>query len=159
MRFHLLDRIVSWEAGKALRGVKRLTSGEEYLADHFPGFPIMPGVMQLQALVEAAGWLMRLTDDFRQSVVVLREVKSVKYGSMVRPGQTLDVTVELTARAGELNWFKGKGEAEGTQAVQAQFALCGYNLRERRPALADRDEAMIGHWRDLLPLLLGELNR
>jgi 3-hydroxyacyl-[acyl-carrier-protein] dehydratase len=158
MRFHLLDRIVTWDAGKALRGVKRLTSGEEYLADHFPGFPIMPGVMQLQTLVEAAGWLLRLTDDFRDSVVVLREVKSVKYGSMVRPGQMLEVSVELTARDGQLAWFKGKGEADGAQAVQAQFALSGYNLRDKRPSLADRDEALIRHWRELLPLLLGELN-
>ncbi len=157
MRFHLLDRIVCWEAGKALRGLKRLTSGEEYLADHFPGFPIMPGVMQLQTLVEAAGWLLRLSDDFQHSVIVLREVKSVKYGSMVRPGQTLEVTVELTGRDGSMSWLKGKGEAEGAQAVQAQFGLCGYNLREKRPALADRDEALIRHWRNLLPLLLGEL--
>ena len=52
MRFHLIDRIVSYEPGKGLRGLKRLTAGEEYLADHFPGFPIMPGVLQLQSLVE-----------------------------------------------------------------------------------------------------------
>jgi 3-hydroxyacyl-[acyl-carrier-protein] dehydratase len=157
MRFHLLDRIVVWDAGKALHGRKRLTLGEEYLADHFPGFPLMPGVLQLQTLIEAAGWLLRLTDDFRESVVVLREAKSVKFGSMVRPGQVLDVTVDLTGRDSDRVWFKGKGEVNGTQAVQAQFALASYNLRDRKPAFATRDEGMIGHWRELLPLLLGEL--
>jgi 3-hydroxyacyl-[acyl-carrier-protein] dehydratase len=156
MRFHLLDRIESWEAGKTLRGLKRLTSGEEYLADHFPGFPIMPGVLQLQTLVEAGGWLLRLTDDFRDSVIALREVKSVKYGSMVRPGQVLRVNVELTARDGGLAWFKGKGETEGTQNVQAQFALAGYNLREKNPAFAARDEAMTRHWREMLNMILGQ---
>ena len=103
MRFQLLDRIETCEPGKALRGVKRLTLAEEYLHDHFPGFPIMPGVLQLQTLVEAASWLLRITDDFRDSVVVLREVKSVKYGSMMQPGKTLSATVELTSRDGSLS--------------------------------------------------------
>ena len=153
MRFHLLDRITSWESGKGLRGLKRLTGAEEYLADHFPGFPIMPGVLQLQALVEAGGWLTRLTDDFRHSVVVLREVKTVKFGSMVRPGNALEVSVDLTARDNDLAWFKGKGAIGGTTAVQAQFALATYNLRDRYPVLAARDEELTRHWRNLLPLL------
>src|SRR5260370_35345045 len=87
MRFHLLDRITSCEPGQSLRGVKRLTLGEEYLHDHFPGFPIMPGVLQLQSLVEAASWLLRISDEFQHAVVVLREVKNVKYGNLRHPGE------------------------------------------------------------------------
>ena len=59
--------------GRTLRAVKNLTLGEEYLADHFPNFPVMPGVLMLQTLVEAGAWLLRLTDDYRHSVIVLRE--------------------------------------------------------------------------------------
>ncbi len=125
MRFHLLDRIIECEPGKALRGLKRLTGGEEYLADHFPGFPIMPGVLQLQSLVEAASWLLRLTDDYRHSVVVLREVKSVRFGNLMQPGKALEVTAELASRDGDTATFKAKGEAEGTQTVSAQFVLTG----------------------------------
>ena len=157
MRFHLIDRIVSCEPGKVLRGIKRLTAGEEYLADHFPGFPIMPGVMQLQSLVEAASWMLRLTDDFAQSVTVLREVKTVKYGNLMQPGKALDVTVELTGRDGASAAFKGKGECEGVQTVAAQFTLVGYNLRDRNPAFQDRDERLVKHWRSLHVLLTGEL--
>ena len=134
MRFHLLDRIIECEAGKSLRGLKRLTGAEEYLADHFPGFPIMPGVLQLQSLVEAASWLLRLTDDYRHSVVVLREVKNVRFGNLMPPGKALEVTAELSGRDGYAASFKAKGEAEGTQTVSAQFTLSGYNLRERNPA-------------------------
>src|SRR5262249_42251638 len=133
MRFHLLDRILECEPGKMLRGLKRLTGGEEYLADHFPGFPIMPGVLQLQAMTEAGSWLLRLTDDFRFSVVVLREVKSVRFGAMVTPGKALEVTAELTDRDGPSASFKAKGEVEGAQAVSAQFTLACYNLRDRQP--------------------------
>ena len=56
MRFHLVDRIVTFEAGKLLQAVKHLTLAEEFLTDHFPTFPVMPGVLQLQALVEAGSW-------------------------------------------------------------------------------------------------------
>jgi 3-hydroxyacyl-[acyl-carrier-protein] dehydratase len=157
MRFHLLDRIVSCEPGRSLRGLKRLTGGEEYLADHFPGFPIMPGVLQLQALVEAASWLLRLSDEYRHSVVVLREVKSVSFRSMMQPGKVLDVMVELTGREESRASFKAKGEAEGTQMVSAQFVLASYNLRDRNPVLAERDERLVRHWRSLHPLLSGEL--
>src|SRR5439155_19249939 len=96
MRFHLIDRIESCEPGKGLRGSKFLALGEEYLADHFPQFPVMPGVLMLQACVEAAGWLWRVTTDFRHPVIVLRELKSVKYGTFMLPGRRMDVTGELT---------------------------------------------------------------
>ncbi len=59
MRFNLIDRIVAVQPGKSLLAVKNLTSGEEYLADHFPTFPVMPGVLMLQSLVESASWLLR----------------------------------------------------------------------------------------------------
>lgn len=157
MRFLLLDRITHCEPGKELRGLKRLTGGEEYLADHFPGFPLMPGVLQLQSLVEAASWLVRLTDDFAHSVVVLREVKNVRYGNLMQPGKALDVTVEWASREAALTSFKAKGEAEGVQTVSAQFTLASYNLRERNPSFADRDTRLVQHWQTLLPLLRGEL--
>lgn len=159
MRFVLLDRIVACEPGKVLRGQKRLTAAEEYLADHFPGFPIMPGVLQLQTLVEAASWLLRITDDYRQSVIVLRDVKSVKYGALMQPGKTLGVTAELTGRTGDLANFKAHGEADGVQTVAAQFTLAGYNLQDRLPALADRDEPLRSHWRGMYALIAREINR
>ena len=59
MRFHLIDRIDTCEPGKTLTAVKLLALGEEYLADHFPKCPVMPGVLMLQAVVEAASWLWR----------------------------------------------------------------------------------------------------
>src|SRR6185503_20197498 len=95
MQFNLVDRIVEVAPGKKLRAIKRLTLGEEYLADHFPTFPVMPGVLMLQTLVESASWLLRLTEDYRHSIIVLREAKNVKYGTFMQPGHTLDLEVDL----------------------------------------------------------------
>src|ERR1700681_1709737 len=135
MRFNLIDRIVEVQPGKALQAVKNLTLGEEYLADHFPTFPVMPGVLMLQALVEAGAWLLRATDDFRHSVVVLREARGVKYGSFMEPGRQMSITVELAERGDGTATLKGKGEADGQQTVSARLQLAGYNLRDRDPAL------------------------
>jgi 3-hydroxyacyl-[acyl-carrier-protein] dehydratase len=149
MRFQLLDRILAFEPEKSLRGLKRLTGGEEYLADHFPGFPIMPGVLQLQALVEAASWLLRLTDHYRHSVIVLREVKSVRFGNLMVPGKALEVSAELVRRDDSGATFKAKGEADGLPTVNAQFTLASYNLADRNPAWAERDERLRKHWMSL----------
>jgi 3-hydroxyacyl-[acyl-carrier-protein] dehydratase len=153
MRFNLIDRIVAVEAGQSLRAYKNLTLGEEYLADHFPSFPVMPGVLMLQTLVEAGAWLLRLTDDFRHSTIVLREAKGVKYGSFMEPGKRMEVTVELSERGEGTATLKGKGEAEGQTTVSARLVLAHYNLRERNPALQETDERLVQHLRRHLAVL------
>src|SRR5579864_148384 len=105
MRFNLVDRIVAVEPGRSLRAVKNLTLGEEYLADHFPSFPVMPGVLMLQTLVEASAWLLRLSTDFRYSVIVLREARNVKYGTFMEPGRQMQITTDLVEQNGSLATF------------------------------------------------------
>ena len=153
MRFHLVDRIVDVQPGRSLTAVKNLTLGEEYLADHFPTFPVMPGVLMLQTLVEAGAWLLRATDDFRHSVVVLREAKGVKYGSFMEPGRQMTVTVELVEHGADTATFKGKGEADGQTTVSARLVLARYNLRDRDPALQEVDERLVRQLRDQYALL------
>src|SRR6201984_931643 len=105
MRFNLVDRIVEVQPGRQIRVEKHLTLGEEYLADHFPTFPVMPGVLMLQAVVEAGAWLMRITDDYRHSVIVLREARGVKYGTFMEPGRQMVITAQLIERAGDKATF------------------------------------------------------
>jgi 3-hydroxyacyl-[acyl-carrier-protein] dehydratase len=156
MRFNLVDRIVEVAAGRLIRASKNLTLGEEYLADHFPTFPVMPGVLMLQALVEAGAWLLRVTDDFRHSVIVLREARNVKYGTFVQPGAQMRILVELVEQDGPLAHFKGKGEVDGTATVSARLTLCRYNLSERNPALATADERIVANLRERYQVLRGE---
>lgn len=158
MRFHLIDRVEAWEPSKSLRAAKFLALGEEYLADHFPRFPVMPGVLMLQATVEAAAWLWRVTTDFRHPVVVLREVRNVKYGTFMQPGRRMDVTVELTKHDADTATFKGRGADEaGQQTVSAQFTLRGYGLADRGPAGAAADAKLLDHWKARWSLLTGAL--
>jgi 3-hydroxyacyl-[acyl-carrier-protein] dehydratase len=153
MRFNLVDRIIEVHAGRSLQAVKNLTLGEEYLADHFPTFPVMPGVLMLETLVEAGAWLLRVTDDFRHSIVVLREARNVKYGTFMEPGRQMRVTVELVERQGERATLKGRGEVEGQSTVSARLMLQGYNLRDRDAALGIKDDRLVQHYREMWSFL------
>ena len=137
MRFNLVDRILEVEPGRRISTLKHLTLGEEYLADHFPTFPVMPGVLMLQTLVETGAWLLRITEDFRHSVIVLREARNVKYGSFMEPGKSMIVTAELLDKADgddpQALTFKGKGECDGAATVSARLTLTRYNLRGPQP--------------------------
>lgn len=156
MRFVLIDRIQEIEPGKSLVAVKNLSLSEEYLADHFPGFPVMPGVLMLEAMTQSAAWLIRATEDFRHSSILLRSVKMIKYGSFVEPGRQLTIQVEL---AGDLSDptnipMKGKGMIDGQIMVQGKFSLTCSNLRDRDPDLAATDQALIEHLKELYSTLL-----
>src|SRR5262245_7735328 len=158
MRFQLVDRILEIDPGRQIRMVKNLTLAEEYLADHFPTFPVMPGVLMLQTLVEAGAWLLRITDDYRHSVIVLREARNVKYGTFMQPGKSMIVTAELAETQDGLATFKGKGECEGAATVSAKYTLARYNLRDRNPAFAATDERIIQRLRGLQAVLRGDLD-
>ncbi|MCS6853115.1 MAG: beta-hydroxyacyl-ACP dehydratase [Gemmataceae bacterium] len=153
MRFNLVDRILEVVPGRHIRAYKNLTSGEEYLADHFPSFPVMPGVLMLQTLVEAGAWLLRITEDFRHSVIVLREARNVKYGQFVEPGQRMIVSADLQEHDGTLAVFKGRGEVNGQQTVSARITLDRYNLADRDPAWKPVDEKIVASLRGLYAVL------
>ncbi|MCE9532936.1 MAG: beta-hydroxyacyl-ACP dehydratase [Planctomycetes bacterium] len=149
MRFNLVDRIMEWQPGKSLNGVKYLTAAEEYLADHFPSFPVMPGVLMLEAVVEASAWLWRITSDFQHSVIVLREAKNVKYGTFMEPGRAMDIAVEMVKQDGPMATFRGKGTVQGgAQTVSAQVNLLAYNVRDKNPGAETVDNRLIAHWRE-----------
>jgi 3-hydroxyacyl-[acyl-carrier-protein] dehydratase len=153
MRFTLLDRIVELEPGAKLVAIKNLSLAEEYLADHFPGFPVMPGVMMLEAMTQASAWLIRAGEDFAHSTVVLKEARNVKYANFVEPGQTLTVTVEVIDQGPRFTKLKTQGVVEGTTAVSARLTLERYNLAETDPGKAIADDVVKMKLRELYALL------
>ena len=159
MRFELIDRVLQREPDR-LVAVKNVTSAEEYLADHFPDFAVLPGVMMLEALVQAARLLIsgedpghpaRSTKDCRAVVdpvsavpsdsatgpaswdgsrragvaepLVLAQVRNVRYGQLVRPGQCLLVEVTIRSRDDDGWEMTGIGRVEDHVAVQGRFRL------------------------------------
>ena len=153
MRFLLIDRIDELEPGTRLAAVKSLTMAEEYLADHFPGFPVMPGVLMLEAMTQAGAWLVRASEDFRHSFVVLKEARNVKYGQFVEPVQTLAVTAEILEQTDRETTLKVRGSVDGRTTVGARLVLERYNLADTRPEHAPTDALVRQQMRNLFALL------
>lgn len=158
MRFWLLDRISSYEPDTELTAVKNVTLSEEYLADHFPEFPVLPGVFMLEAATQACVWLIRLSEDYAHSIIVLHEASAVKYADFVAPGHTLTIRVEQTKKDERFVNFKFKGEVAGKASVSGRLVLERFNLADADPEQADLDARMIEHQRGTEKLLTRSLN-
>ena len=155
MRFYLVDRILELVPPKRIVGVKNLSLAEEYLADHFPAYPVMPGVMMLEALVQSAAWLVRTSTDFEKNIILLREAQNVRYGSFVRPGGQLVMEVEAIEIGRDASRFKATGQCDGQQAVQAKLTLEHLNAVDVDPGRADIDEKLPDYWRERFRLIGG----
>ena len=140
MRFSLVDRITELHEGDRITAVKVLTLAEEYLKDHFPRFPVMPGVMMLEALFQTSAWLIRKSENFEHSIVVLRETRNAKYSDFVEPGQKLTMTAKIIKQDETTTTLKAEGQIEGRVAVSARLILDRFNLADRFPERAASDE-------------------
>jgi len=141
MHFDLVDQVLEVnETG--IVTLKSVTASEEYLQDHFPTFPVLPGVLMIESLVQAArAWIDR-TGRGQGQRYVLGGVRALKYGSFVRPGQTMKVTVSFQADGADRALeFKGSAEvitpgkppnAEPVTSVSGRFTM--RPLRMKTPA-------------------------
>lgn len=144
LKFELLDKIESLSDSRIV-ALKQVSLAEEYLADHFPTFPVLPGVMMLEALTQAAAWLLHCRSGFASSMAVLKEARNVKYGRFVPPGSALRVDVELVKTTDSGAVFKAAGTVDGHPAVSARLELSYFCLGDRDAPLAPLDERLIAH--------------
>jgi 3-hydroxyacyl-[acyl-carrier-protein] dehydratase len=154
MRFSQLDQVLELEPGVRIKGVKRLSPDEHYLKDHFPRFPVMPGVIMLEALFQASAWLVRQSEGFAHSVVLLKEARNIKYSDFVAPGQTLEVTAEIMKQDDVLTTLKVQATVGGNVAVTGRLVLERFNLADRYPLRKDTDPYLRNETRNTLTKLL-----
>lgn len=150
MKFVLIDKVIALEPGSSLTAVKSVSLAEEYLADHFPIFPVLPGVLLLEGLVESASWLVRNKSHFAQSMVLLESARNVRYKSFAAPGMQIRYTVSTKAIEENTSSFSGVGVCGDEEIVAAQFTLRHFNLADENPKMAHVDgqvvEAMKARW-------------
>ena len=132
MHFCLVDKVLERTADRIVT-IKQVTAAEEYLQDHFPSFPVLPGVLMVESLVQAARLLAESRPDAGNTRLVLGSVRALKYGSFIRPGETLrvEVTLHKVNPDGTFD-FKGEGtvlrgqstaETDPITAVSGRFTL------------------------------------
>ncbi|PKL50904.1 MAG: beta-hydroxyacyl-ACP dehydratase [Planctomycetes bacterium HGW-Planctomycetes-1] len=153
MKFILIDKIVKIVPGKKITSIKNVSLSEEYLGDHFPVFPVLPGVFLLQGLVESACWLVRDSENFAHSMVLLGQAKNVKYKSFAAPGATIQYTVTAKDIEENISSFSGTGTCNGEPIVEARFSLRHFNLAEKDSKLAVEDAYVINKLKERYKLL------
>jgi 3-hydroxyacyl-[acyl-carrier-protein] dehydratase len=143
MRFGLVDRIIELTREQRIVAVKAVSLAEEYLADHFPTFPVLPGVFMLEALAEAGAWLVREAQDFAPSVILLRRAKNVTYKSFVKPGNLLRLEVTCRRLGPDESSFDGVGFCNQDEVVRARFGLTHFSLAQRHGGLGPVDQRIV----------------
>ena len=142
MRFRQLDKIIELVPGERIVAVRHVRADEDYLRDHFPLFPVMPGVLMLEALFQASCWLIRATENFENSLLVLREAKNVRFADFMEPDQTLQINAEILKLEKESVLIKATGIKNDTVAVSARLVIGKSNLKSKNTDLSPLDEFM-----------------
>ena len=121
--FLLVDRIVEVEPGKRIVGIKNVTYNEPSFPGHFPGHPIMPGVLIVEAMAQTAGMLVfKSTDEeSRKKPVFFLGMDNVKFRKPVIPGDQLRLEIEITKHRQSIWGFKGKALVDGKLVAEAEL--------------------------------------
>jgi 3-hydroxyacyl-[acyl-carrier-protein] dehydratase len=132
--FLLVDRVVLLEPGKRLVGWKGVTMNEPFFLGHFPGKPVMPGVLILEALAQACGLLAMMSkgadEDVKDKVTFLMSIDGAKFRRPVVPGDRLELHVGVDKNKGAVWKMKGKAIVDGQVCAEGEFMAM----------LADRQE-------------------
>ncbi len=123
--FLLVDRVTSITPGESIVGVKNVTVNEPFFPGHFPGYPVMPGVLIIEALAQTGGVLAWETasEEERDSVLYLVGVDNAKFKQPVRPGDQLIMKVEFVASRRNLLRYRGVAEVAGRMVAQADIRM------------------------------------
>ncbi|MHC4551567.1 MAG: 3-hydroxyacyl-ACP dehydratase FabZ family protein [Planctomycetota bacterium] len=153
MKFVLIDKITAMESGKSLTAVKSVSLAEEYLGDHFPAFPVLPGVLLLEGMIESASWLVREHQNFANSMVLLECAKNVKYKSFAAPGMQIQYEVKVKSIDENTSSFIGSGICGDEPIVEARLTMRHFNLADENPKLAHVDGQVIESMKQRFKLL------
>jgi 3-hydroxyacyl-[acyl-carrier-protein] dehydratase len=117
MRWIWIDKFVEFESGKRAVSVKNVTLAEEHLHDHFPGFPVMPECLMIEAMAQTAGILVGQAKNFEEKVILAKINKCVFF-DYVRPGDTLKLEANIESIAPEAAGTKGKITRDDTLVAE-----------------------------------------
>jgi beta-hydroxyacyl-ACP dehydratase FabZ len=123
--FLLVDRIVEIQGTQRIVGIKNVTINEPFFQGHFPGHPIMPGVLIIEAMAQTGGMLlMQQVPDRENKVVYFMALDAVKFRKPVVPGDQLRMEVEMLQFRGKIARMKGIAKVEGQVATEAEMMAC-----------------------------------
>ncbi|MBS3896895.1 3-hydroxyacyl-ACP dehydratase FabZ [Silanimonas sp.] len=127
--FLLIDRVIAFEAGRSIVALKNVTANEPHFTGHFPGNPVMPGVLVIEAMAQAGGLLTILTDgagcdeNGQPNRFYLVKVDKARFSRMVVPGDQLRLEVQLKRSIRNMALYEGRALVDGKEVASAEM-LC-----------------------------------
>jgi 3-hydroxyacyl-[acyl-carrier-protein] dehydratase len=121
--FLLVDRITELEPGVRASGIKQVTINEWFFQGHFPGRPVMPGVLIVEALAQVGAVALLSRPEFAGRLAFFAGIDGVRFRRVVVPGDTLALTVELTKMRGRIGKGTGEARVEGQLAAEGEFTF------------------------------------
>ena len=121
--FLLVDRLEVEIPGEKGVGLKNVTMNEEFFQGHFPGNPIMPGVLQLEALAQCSAPVLMCLPEYKGKLTLYAGADNVRWKNIVRPGDRLDMHIELTKVKGPICKCHGTGYVDGKVAIEADITV------------------------------------
>jgi 3-hydroxyacyl-[acyl-carrier-protein] dehydratase len=130
--FLMVDRAEAFVPGKSIVGIKCVTINEPFFVGHFPGAPVMPGVLIVEALAQTGGLLMSKSWDVdpEGKIILFMSVDNCRFRQPVRPGDLLRLEVEVLRTRADVVKFKGRGVVDGKLAAEAEFAAMLVDTRK-----------------------------
>lgn len=121
--FLLIDRVLEMEPGKRIVALKCVTANEQFFQGHFPGYPVMPGVLIVEALAQAGAVLLLAQPEERGKLPLFAGINDLRFRRQVRPGDQLRLEVEFTRRRGPIGWGRGRATVEGEVAAEGELTF------------------------------------
>lgn len=121
--FLLVDKITECVSGKYAKGYKNVTMNEEFFQGHFPNNPIMPGVLQIEAMAQCSAPILLTMDKFKNKLALFAGIENARFKGMVKPGDRLDMEIELVKLRGPISKSHGKGYVDGKLVVEADMTF------------------------------------
>ncbi|HEX21227.1 MAG TPA: 3-hydroxyacyl-ACP dehydratase FabZ [Actinobacteria bacterium] len=121
--FLLVDKIISLESGKKAVGIKNVTENEWYFPGHFPGYSLMPGVLIIEALAQVGAIALLSLKENNGKMVLFGGVDKFRFKQEVRPGDTLELAVEISRRRGNIGKGAGTATVNGLVAAKGELTF------------------------------------
>lgn len=120
----LVDRILEYTPGQSAIGLKNVTFNEPHFNGHFPGWPVMPGVLIVEAMAQTSACLVvkTLGDEAKGKIVYFMSIEEAKFRKPVTPGDSLHIRVEVVQNRRNVWKFKGEATVNGTTCAEAVFS-------------------------------------